>query len=59
MSKDFKNKYDCVPTGRLNHLKIHPAYLPHIGENYDTSNTKIMVIAESHYVHFKHNNKSE
>ena len=41
----------------LNHLKLHPSYLPHIGLKYNEARTKTFIIGESHYVHKKHNNK--
>ena len=49
--------YDEQLTTKLNHLKIHSGYLPHIGVDYEQSRTKTFIIAESHYVHKAHNNK--
>lgn len=41
---------------RLEHLKQYPAYLPHIGKNYDEAKSKILIVGESHYVDAEHNN---
>ena len=49
--------FDKQLQSRLTHLKLHPAYLPHIGLKYNETRTKTLIIAESHYVHKDHNNK--
>jgi hypothetical protein len=37
----------------LPHLQQHPNYLPHIGNHFEQSKQKIMIVAESHFVHKK------
>ncbi len=49
--------YDNQLQSKLQHLKLHSAYLPHIGLKYQESKAKTIIIAESHYVHSVHNNK--
>lgn len=49
--------YDSQLQTKLNHLKLHPAYLPHIGLKFNEARTKVLIIAESHYLPKKHNNK--
>jgi hypothetical protein len=49
--------YDSELQSKLDHLKIHSAYLPHIGLNYNETRVKTLIIAESHYLPKKHNNK--
>lgn len=52
-----KTNYDEVLITKLKHLQSYPSYLPHIGNKYEESTTRIMIIAESHYLHEKFNNK--
>lgn len=49
--------FDDILKSKLNHLKNHPNYLPHIGKNYQTVKTKTFIIAESHYLPGHYNNK--
>ncbi|WP_055436956.1 hypothetical protein [Lacinutrix algicola] len=49
--------YDNQLQSKLSHLKLHPAYLPHIGLKYNEARAKTLIIAESHYVHKDYNNK--
>lgn len=49
--------YDEVLKTRLKNLMLHPNYLPHIGENYEVARAKTFIIAESHYLPEKYNNK--
>lgn len=49
--------YDNQLQSKLNHLRLHPAYLPHIGLNYNEARAKVLIIAESHYLPKRHNNK--
>ena len=51
------NKSDDILISKLEHLKNHNCYLPHIGENFHQAETKIFIIAESHYLPTKYNNK--
>ena len=51
------NKSDDILLSKLEHLKNHNCYLPHIGENFHTAETKIFVIAESHYLPKIYDNK--
>ncbi|WP_366183262.1 hypothetical protein [Flavobacterium ovatum] len=50
MEKDTIQNYDNLLKSKLNHLQIHPNYLPHIGKNFDDVKQRIMIVAESHYV---------
>lgn len=52
-----KTIYDIILVSKLNHLKLHPLYLPHIGENYEVARAKMFIVAESHYIHSDHNHK--
>jgi hypothetical protein len=52
-----KSLYDEVLKTRLKHLQLHPNYLPHIGQNYETARAKTFIIAESHYLPTHYNNK--
>lgn len=45
-----------VLKANLLHLQKHPNYLPHIGKNFEQSNQRILIVAESHFVHDKFNN---
>lgn len=49
--------YDSELQSKLDHLKIHPGYLPHIGLDYNEARVKTLIIAESHYLPKKHNHK--
>lgn len=49
--------YDVQLQSKLNHLRLHPAYLPHIGLKYNEARAKVLIIAESHYSPKRHNNK--
>lgn len=51
------NNYDTELQSKLPHLKLHPNYLPHIGLNYLDTRAKTFIIAESHYLPKKYNNK--
>lgn len=42
--------YDEALKAVNTHLQIHPSYMPHIGDGYDTAPIKIMIVAESHYL---------
>lgn len=43
--------YDTLLINRLNHLKEHPNYLPHIGRNFEQAKQRLIIVAESHYIH--------
>lgn len=47
--------YDKLLLATLPHLQKHPNYLPHIGKNFEQSSQRIMIVAESHYIHEKYN----
>ncbi|TVZ47465.1 hypothetical protein [Olleya sp. Hel_I_94] len=49
--------YDNDLKSKLSHLRLHPAYLPHIGLSYNEARAKVLIIAESHYLPKRHNNK--
>lgn len=47
--------YDQLLLATLPHLQKHPNYLPHIGKHFEQSKQRIMIVAESHYLHKKYN----
>lgn len=54
---EFKNisaekaiAYDNLLINRLNHLKEHPNYLPHIGKNFEQTSQRLIIVGESHYI---------
>lgn len=49
--------YDQVLSDTVKHLKNYPNYLPYIGENYDKAKLKVLLIAESHYLHKKYDDQ--
>jgi hypothetical protein len=51
------NHYDELLLSKLPHLQIHKNYLPYIGKNFEQSNQRILIVAESHYLPKKYDNK--
>lgn len=51
------NLYDEQLKSLLPHLQAHPCYFPHIGKNYEASKTRLIIVAESHYLHKKFDHK--
>ena len=52
---EIQKKYDEELLLNLPHLQLHKNYLPHIGRNFEQSSQRIMIVAESHYIHEKYN----
>ena len=50
-------KHDESLTERLPHLKNYPNYLPHISAGYDEAPLKLLIVAESHYLNKKFDDK--
>ena len=48
-------KYDNLLKSKLDHLKKHSNYLPHIGKNFEQATRRILIVAESHYIAEKFN----
>jgi len=49
--------YDNSLSEKNPHLKNYPNYLPHISAGYATAPLKILVVAESHYLNKKYDDK--
>lgn len=47
----MNTKYDQVLSERIKHLTHYPNYLPHISANYENAKLKVLIVAESHYLH--------
>ncbi|MBU2929441.1 hypothetical protein [Winogradskyella psychrotolerans] len=43
---NFIKTYDKQLQSKLNHLKLHSAYLPHIGLKYNEARAKVIIIEE-------------
>lgn len=48
------NLDDAQLMARLPHLQAYPSYLPYIGPGYASAPLKILIVAESHYLHRKY-----
>ncbi len=53
----MSNIYDQLLSDQVTHLRNYPNYLPYISENYDQAKFKVLIIAESHFLHEKYDNK--
>ena len=51
------NQIDELLITKLPHLQSHHCYLPHIGVRYNDSSSKLLIIAKSHYLNKKFNNR--
>lgn len=53
---NYTTQYDEQLINQFEHLKRHPQLLPFIGSEWNESPHKLLIVAESHYLHEKYNN---